>query len=93
MAAITIEWNDGSGDVITIDPKSGSDDGTLSISTPANRGYSRRKRITVRGIKSLKTAEFVIIQKGELDTNDSCYGNGYWLNDAPWLNDDAWANE
>ena len=23
----------------------------------------------------------------------SCYGKGYWINDAPFLNDDAWANE
>lgn len=23
----------------------------------------------------------------------SCYGKGYWINDAPFLNDDAWVNE
>ena len=23
---------------------------------------------------------------------NSCFGNGYWVNDAPWVNDDAWKN-
>lgn len=23
----------------------------------------------------------------------SCYGKGYWINDAPFLNDDVWVNE
>lgn len=22
----------------------------------------------------------------------SCFGRGYWINDAPWVNDDVWVN-
>lgn len=22
----------------------------------------------------------------------SCFGRGYWINNAPWLNDEAWNN-
>jgi hypothetical protein len=23
---------------------------------------------------------------------DSCFGNGYWINNLPWLNTDGWKN-
>lgn len=23
---------------------------------------------------------------------NSCFGNGYWINDAPWINTDGWKN-
>ena len=22
----------------------------------------------------------------------SCFGKGYWINEAPWINDDGWKN-
>lgn len=24
---------------------------------------------------------------------ESCFGNGYWINDKPWINDGAWKND
>ncbi len=50
-----------------------------------------------RDIKEIITQNRVITyvyQKGHLlyEAILSCFGKGYWLNDAPFINDDGWKN-
>lgn len=34
----------------------------------------------------------LLVYKISNETSNSCFGNGYWVNELPWDNDDGWVN-
>ena len=47
MAILTKEWNDGSGDVLTVSTSSGSGNDSLSLSSSVNEGIDRSMSVSV----------------------------------------------
>ena len=62
--------------------------------------YNHKNTIDVRHGTRLVMAvyhghDLVWIRDGHDDDTiiESCFGNGYWINDKPWINDGAWKND